>query len=114
MFEIRWDPAAKQDMKRMKLPVYDVRHIVDAVEEQLTHEAERQSQRKKIIRPGEQLPFEHLEPVWQLRDGEFRVFYDVSERHKGPEADEPQEYEGAVTIRAVRRKPEHKTTREIL
>ncbi len=77
-------------------------------------EAERKTKRKKIIRPGAQLPFEHAEPVWQLRVGEFRVFYDVSKQQIGQEADEPREHEGLGTIRAVRRNPGHKTTREIL
>ncbi len=114
MFNIRWDQAAKEDMERMKLRAFDVGPIVDAVEEQLTYQAERETKRKKIIRPGQQLPFEHAEPVWQLRVGEFRVFYDVSKQHEGQEADEPREHEGVVTIRAVRRKPRHKTTREVL
>ena len=113
MYDIRWDQGAKEDMKAMKLRPYEVGQLVDAVEEHLTYQAERESKRKQIIRPDEQLPFEHLEPVWQLRVGEFRVFYDVS-KSKGHEADEPGEYEGVVSIRAVRRQPAHKTTREIL
>ena len=111
MYDIRWDRGAKEDMKRMKLRAYDVRQIVDTVEEQLTYEAESESKRKKIIRPGEHLPFEHLEPVWQLSVGEFRVFYDVSMQQEAAEAEES---EGVVHIRAVRRKPAHKTTKEIL
>ena len=47
-------------------------------------------------------PWEHVEPVWELRVGEFRVFYDVSEE------------ESRVIVRAIRRKPPHKTTEEIL
>jgi mRNA-degrading endonuclease RelE of RelBE toxin-antitoxin system len=47
-------------------------------------------------------PWEHAQPVWELRVDEFRVFYDVDE--------------GAslVTVRAIRHKPAHKTTEEIL
>jgi mRNA-degrading endonuclease RelE of RelBE toxin-antitoxin system len=41
-------------------------------------------------------------PIWELRVGEYRVFYDVS-----PEAK-------VVYVRAVRRKPPHRTTEEIL
>jgi len=41
-------------------------------------------------------------PVWQLRVGEYRVFYDVDRE------------EMAVYVRAVRLKPPHKTTEEIL
>src|SRR5262245_44636293 len=106
MYDIRWHPSAREDMKSMKLQAYDVGKIVGAVEEQLTHQPARESRRKKLIRPEEHLPFEHLDPVWQLSVGEFRVFYDVSEE-KEQEADQAQEYEGAVHIRAVRRKPAH-------
>src|SRR5438552_16644504 len=100
-------------MKRMKLRTYKVGQIVDAVDEQLSHQAERESKRKKLIRPEEDLPFEHMEPVWQLRVGEFRIFYDVS-RTEGQEAGAASEYEGLVRIRAIQRKPGHRTTREIL
>ena len=47
-------------------------------------------------------PWEHLEPVWELRDGEYRVFYDVDEAA------------AVIKVRAIRHKPPHKTTEEIL
>src|SRR5438093_11202072 len=112
MYEIRWDQAARDDVKRMKLRAYDVGQIVAVVDRQLTQDAEDDSRSRKLIRPEEQLPFEHLQPVWQLRVGEFRVYYDVS-REMGPEPENAQEAEepaGVVRIRAVRRKPTHKTT----
>src|SRR5262245_25191789 len=114
MYDIRWDRGAREDMKRMKLRAYDVRRIVEAVEEQLTYQPESESKRKKIIRPSEELPFEHLEPVWQLSVAEFRIFYDVDKRQEGREAGEAEEKQGIVSIRAVRHKPAHKTTEEIL
>lgn len=43
-----------------------------------------------------------MEPVWELRVGEYRVFYDVDEAT------------AIVYIRAIRHKPPHKTTEEIL
>jgi mRNA-degrading endonuclease RelE of RelBE toxin-antitoxin system len=128
MYEIRWDEDAREDMKRMKLRAYEVSQIVDSVEEQLTHEPETSTRNKKIIRPGQRLPFEHLEPVWELRVGEFRVFYDVAhpegsdreetepeegERDEG-EREEEFTFGAIVSIRAVRRKPPHKTSGEIL
>jgi mRNA-degrading endonuclease RelE of RelBE toxin-antitoxin system len=113
MYEIRWDQGARDDMRRMRLRAYEVAQIVDAAEEQLTHQANRARKRKKLIRPEEQLPFEHLVPVWQLRVGEFRVFYDVSEP-EGRAVDQAEDDEGVVRIRAVRRKPAHLTTKEIL
>jgi mRNA-degrading endonuclease RelE of RelBE toxin-antitoxin system len=41
-------------------------------------------------------------PVWELRLDEDRVFYDVDETEK------------TVKVRAVRHKPPHKTTEEIV
>ena len=41
-------------------------------------------------------------PVWELRVGEYRVFYDVDDT------------EHVVTVRAIRHKPPHATTEEIL
>ena len=56
---------------------------------------------KKIV-VGLKPPWEHEEPVWELRVGPFRVFYDVNEA------------EQSVVIRAVREKTPHRTTEEIL
>ena len=114
MYDIRWDDGAREDMERMRLRASEVRQIVDTVDEQLTHEPERVSKRKKMIRPEEDLPFEHAEPVWQLRVGDYRVFYDMAEPE--PETEDAQQppCEGVVKIRAVRHKPGHKTTRDIL
>ena len=47
-------------------------------------------------------PWDHEPPIWELRSGEFRVFYDVNET------------DSRVTVRAIRRKPPHRTTEEIL
>jgi len=44
---------------------------------------------------------EAVRPVWQLRVGDFRVFYDVDEQQQ------------EVIVRAIRRKGS-KTTKEIL
>lgn len=47
-------------------------------------------------------PFEHVAPIWQLRIGDFRVFYDVNDA------------EETVLVRAIRRKPAHMTTEQVL
>ncbi len=114
MYDIRWDVGAQDDMKRLRLRAYEVRQIVDAVDEQLAFAPDRGSKRKKIIRPGESLPFEHLEPVWQLRVGEYRVFYDVAEYQRHAADTQRRAVDGVVSIRAVRYKPAHKTTRDVL
>ena len=75
--------------------------IVAAIRAQLSHEPVRPARNRKLLR-GLQPPWQHLEPVWELRVGEYRVFYDVHEALK------------LVMVRAVRRKPPHTTTEEIL
>ena len=46
--------------------------------------------------------FESVPPIWELRVGNYRVYYDVD-----LEA-------GKVYVRAVRKKPLHRTTKEVL
>ncbi len=75
--------------------------VLDAVENQLAHEPTRQTKNRKML-VGFVPPWEHVQPVWQLHIGEYRVFYDVDERAS------------KVIVRAIRRKPPHKTTEEIL
>jgi mRNA-degrading endonuclease RelE of RelBE toxin-antitoxin system len=57
--------------------------------------------RKKKELIGLEPQWEAVPPIWQLRVGEFRVFYDVSVEQR------------VVAIRAIRRKGS-KTTEEIL
>jgi len=78
-----------------------VRQILEHIEAQLTHQPTQQTRNKKIL-VGLIPPWEYVEPVWELRVGEYRVFYDVDEDAS------------IVTIRAIRHKPPHKTTEEIL
>ncbi|MGB4781205.1 type II toxin-antitoxin system RelE family toxin [Candidatus Methylomirabilis sp.] len=47
-------------------------------------------------------PWDAVPPIWELRVGEYRVFYDVSEEDK------------TVFVRAIRRKLPGKGTEEIL
>lgn len=83
-----------------RLRVYDHRIVLDAIDEQLRYQPTvRTRRRKELINlaPG----FEHVPPVWQLRVGDLRVFYDV---------DEPAR---VVHVRAVRRKRPEQTTGDI-
>jgi mRNA-degrading endonuclease RelE of RelBE toxin-antitoxin system len=66
----------------------------------LTKKPTTPTRRKKLLE-GLVPPWDALRPVWQLRVGDFRVFYDVDE--------ERQE----VIVRAIRRKGS-KTTKEAL
>ena len=77
------------------------KRVVDALETQLSHQPESETRRRKVL-VGLDPPFDTVPPLWQLSVGSFRVFYDVSEE------------EGRAYVRAVRHKPAHKTTEEIL
>lgn len=75
--------------------------LLDRIEEQLLHEPATETRHKTIV-VGLEPPWEHEKPIWQLRIGEFRVFYDVDANAS------------RVAVRAIRHKPAHKTTEEIL
>jgi hypothetical protein len=83
------------------LTAYRRKAILDAIEKQLQYEPNVETRHRKKI-PGLIPPWEHVPPVWELRIDENRVFYDVDES------------EGTVKVRALRHKPPHKTTEEVL
>jgi mRNA-degrading endonuclease RelE of RelBE toxin-antitoxin system len=84
-----------------ELRAFDRKQVIDQLDAQLTHQPTVETRNKKKL-VGLSPPWEHVEPIWELRVGEFRVFYDVDEA------------ESRVIVRAIRRKPPHKTTEEIL
>jgi mRNA-degrading endonuclease RelE of RelBE toxin-antitoxin system len=77
------------------------RTIDREIQERLRESPCRQTKNRKLL---ENAPatFEHEPPLWELRVGSFRVFYDVDE------ADQ------VVFIRAVREKPPHAETEDVL
>ena len=99
MYDIRYAEDVANDLKRLRAAQRT--QILDRIDAQLTYQPTEQTRNRKIL-VGLVPPWEHEEPVWQLRIGEFRVFYDVDEA------------EAIVVIRAIRHKPPHKTTEEIL
>lgn len=98
MFVILYDEAAEQDLRGLR--AYEVRRILDEVDDQLTRDPTSRSRRRKLL---ESLvpPWNKVRPVWQLRVGDLRVFYDVDEVRR------------EVVVRAIRRKGS-KTTEEVL
>jgi mRNA-degrading endonuclease RelE of RelBE toxin-antitoxin system len=98
MFAILFDEAAEHDLRVLRR--FEVSRVLDEVDAQLTSDQAEASRRKKLL-AGLVPPWNGVRPVWQLRVGDLRVFYDVDE--------ERQE----VVVRAVRRKGT-KTTKEIL
>jgi mRNA-degrading endonuclease RelE of RelBE toxin-antitoxin system len=98
MYEIQYAEGVSDDLRG--LTAYHRSIVLDRIDEQLLHDPTMETRAKKVV-VGLILPWQHEEPVWQLRVGEFRVFYDV---------DQPNL---RVTVRAIRRKPPHTTTKEI-
>ena len=83
------------------LRAYERKSILDAIEKRLRYEPARETKHRKSL-VGLLPPWEHVQSVWQLSIGEYRAFYDVDEEMS------------TVIIRAVRHKPPHKTTEQIL
>ncbi|MBM4261841.1 MAG: type II toxin-antitoxin system RelE/ParE family toxin [Deltaproteobacteria bacterium] len=99
MFTIRFAEGVAEDLK--KISIFYRNQILAAIEEQLTNTPDTETRNRKLL-TNLTPPWEGIGPVWELRVGEYRVFYDVSRE------------EQAVYVRAVRRKPSGKKTEEIL
>jgi mRNA-degrading endonuclease RelE of RelBE toxin-antitoxin system len=99
MYEIKYGEEFTNNLK--KLSASRRAEVLDTIVEQLTHQPTQETRNKKTLR-GLNPPWDHDEPMWELRIGEYRAFYDVDEAGK------------TVTVRALRHKPPHKTTQEIL
>jgi mRNA-degrading endonuclease RelE of RelBE toxin-antitoxin system len=100
MYKIKY--ANKTVTRNLReLRAYERKQILNSIDKQLMYEPTiKTKHRKPII--GLIPPWEHVEPIWELIIGEYRVFYDVDEAAM------------VVNIRAIRYKPPHKTTEEIL
>jgi hypothetical protein len=79
--------------------VFDRRAIAQAIDDQLTHEPTVVTRNRKIL-PDLVPPFFCEPPVWELRVGTFRIYYDVDG--------------DVVHVRAIRIKPHHQTTEQVL
>jgi mRNA-degrading endonuclease RelE of RelBE toxin-antitoxin system len=97
-YEIRVHESASHEIENLR--VFDQRKIVEAIEKHLTHQPMVPTRRRKLL---EDLTpqFEHVPPVWELRIGNFRVFYDIDEGAK------------VVHVRAVRHKEASQKTEDI-
>ena len=92
-------PTAHAELDELK--TFDRKRIGNAIETQLTANPTTATRNKKPlpdVKPG----FEHKPPLWELRVGTHRVFYDVDEEQK------------TVYVRAVREKPATKRTDEVI
>ena len=90
MFHLAYTEGVLENLKELRAT--DRKRILDKIEDQLRHNPTQETRNKKIV-VGLKPPWEHEEPVWELRIGAYRVF---------------------VVVRAVRAKPPHQTTESIL
>jgi mRNA-degrading endonuclease RelE of RelBE toxin-antitoxin system len=99
VYRVRFARDVVADLK--KLTAYHRRLILDVMDEQLSAEPTRPTRNRKVL-VNLVPPWTAEPPIWGLRVGEHRIFYDVSETER------------IVYVRAVRRKPPGRTTEEIL
>lgn len=99
MYNIEYAEGVANDLNELR--AYERAKILDIIEAQLTYQPTQQTRNKKIL-VGLIPPWYHIEPCWELRIDNYRVFYDVDEDIS------------VVMVRAIRYKPPHKMTEEIL
>ena len=99
MYKITYSEGVAADLKRIQRNRRS--QVLDRIEVQLKEEPVRHSRNRKIL-IGFVPPWDHQQPVWEVRIGNYRVFYDVHEANE------------TVIVRAVRYKPPHQTTEDIL
>lgn len=98
-FTLAFSEGVREDLERLR--AYDRRILLEAIERHLTHAPHIETKKRKLLHHLVP-PFEAIPPIWQLRVGIFRIFYDVNEG------------EHRVFVRAIRRKPRHLKTEDIL
>src|ERR1700676_983320 len=99
VFAVQIMPGAFAELTAIK--VFDRRRVAEAIDVQLTQQPLVETKNRKLMldaRPS----FECEPPIWELRVGNYRVFYDVDEAVQ------------TVFVRAIREKPPHATTEEVL
>ena len=76
MFEVIVEEAAEEDLDELR--TFDRRVIEDAMDEQLSNDPLVRTRNRKPLHSF--MPaWEHVQPIWQLRVGDLRIFYDVDE-----------------------------------
>lgn len=83
MYQIELSPSAVEDLKSLKR--FEQRFVLDSIEQHLSFEPTNLTRNRKPLRQNEI-------SEWELRLGDFRVFYDVDESRL------------AVRVKAVGRK----------
>lgn len=98
MFTVRFAELAREHLADVR--PFERNRILDEIDAHLRSSPTVGTARRKVL-VGATPSFEHVQPVWQLRVGDFRVIYDVDKKKR------------VVTVRAVLHKGSN-TTGEIL
>jgi mRNA-degrading endonuclease RelE of RelBE toxin-antitoxin system len=73
MFQIRFTENAIEDLQSLKK--VERKRIIAELQTKLTHEPMTETRNRKRLRPNELAE-------WELRSGDFRVFYDVDQENQ--------------------------------
>lgn len=73
-FTVQIVPSALQELQALKR--FLRRRIVDSIDEQLQHQPTTSTRHRKVLQVTD-ASFAFEPPLWELRVGDFRVFYDV-------------------------------------
>ena len=92
-------PAAKAELDALR--AFEQRQVTDAVDANLIFDPLLSTRKRKSV-GGLAAGFQYDPPLWELKVGQLRVFYDVNQEKR------------TVHIRSVRRKPPGKTTQEVV
>ena len=76
MYDIQFAKDAEDDLK--KLAAFHRNTILDAIERTLASEPSQPSRNRKVM-VGLVPPWTAEPSIWELRVGEYRVFYDVAD-----------------------------------
>jgi mRNA-degrading endonuclease RelE of RelBE toxin-antitoxin system len=99
-FEIEITEGAQDELEDLR--AFDHRRVLESIATHLTTKPNVETRLRKNLGDGMTADFEYVPPLWELKVGEYRAFYEVSDAQE------------LVVVHAVRRKPPHKTTAEVL
>ena len=99
MYRIRFARDVQKDLAG--LPAFHRARLIDAIETHLLDAPATPTRNRKLL-VNLIPPWTAEPPIWELRIGDYRLFYDVSKA------------EAIVYVRAIRRKPPERRTEEII
>jgi mRNA-degrading endonuclease RelE of RelBE toxin-antitoxin system len=98
-FSIEIVPSAVAELQ--EIAVFWRRQLAQTIDQQLVSQPLVATRNRKLL-GAPRTSFDCEPPIWELRVGRYRIFYDVDEVAR------------IVYVRAVRDKPPHATTEQIL